>query len=187
MRHGDTWTRQVKLTAGDRFGRSVAISGDYAIVGAPDDDDKGADSGSAYIFVRHGETWTRQARLTASDGLEGDRFGGSVAISGNYALVGASEGHEAYRWDDRGSAYIFVRDGDTWTQQVKLTASGVDAGDHFGSSVGISGVHAISGAPMDDDQGADSGSVYVFDVSFLLPEWNWKVRLPLLLNSTDRS
>jgi hypothetical protein len=108
--------------AGDWFGVAVSISGDYAIVGAFHDDDRGADSGSAYIFSRSGNgTWTRQAKLTAGDGAAGDWFGMSVSISGDYAIVGAP-------FDDdngtgSGSAYVFHRSGSTWTQQAKLTAA----------------------------------------------------------------
>ncbi|MDP8238325.1 MAG: FG-GAP repeat protein, partial [Candidatus Hatepunaea meridiana] len=75
--------------AGDMFGVAVCISGDYAVVGAGYDDDDGEASGSAYIFVRDGADWTQQAKLTASDAAEGDYFGCSVTISGDYAVVGA--------------------------------------------------------------------------------------------------
>ena len=138
--------------ANDKFGYSVAISGNYAIVGVPFDDDNGEDAGSAYIFnVTNGN---HVRKLTASDGGDGDRFGHSVAISGNYAIVGEpwinhSEGY--------GSAYIFnIHTGE---QLHHLTGSG-----HFGYSVAISGNYAIVGEPYDDDKGADSGSAYIFNV-----------------------
>jgi hypothetical protein len=91
---GTTWTQQAKLTAadgaaGDRFGASVALSGDTAIVGAWQDDDAGSYSGSAYVFSRLGTTWTQQAKLTAADAAPFDWFGGSVAIDGDTAIVGA--------------------------------------------------------------------------------------------------
>ena len=77
MRTGTTWTEQAKLTASDgaavdEFGVSVAIAGDTIVVGAWQDDDNGANSGSAYVFTRTGTTWTEQAKLTASDGAAGD-------------------------------------------------------------------------------------------------------------------
>jgi len=143
VRNGETWTEQAKLTASDGtkrdfFGISVAISGDYAIVGAHRDH-----SGSAYIFVRNGENWTEQAKLTASDALGSDQFGISVAISGDYAIVGD------HTYDgagvNSGSSYVFVRNGEIWTEQAKLTASDIAAGDLFGSSVSISGDYAIVG------------------------------------------
>ena len=105
-----SYAAEVKLTAmdaaaSDLFGQSVSISGDYAIVGAFGDDDAGHLSGSAYIFIRSGETWSEQAKITASDAAAGDRFGGSVFISGDYAIVGASGDDDA--GEDSGSAYIY--------------------------------------------------------------------------------
>ncbi|MEL6390129.1 MAG: FG-GAP repeat protein [Bacteroidota bacterium] len=165
VRSGSIWTQQAKLTAfdaaiGDQFGFSVSISGDYAIVGAIGDDDGGANSGSAYVFVRSGSTWTQQAKLTASDAAAGDQFGHSVSISGVYAIVGAWFGNDG--GSDSGSAYVFVRSGSTWTQQAKLSASDAASNDLFGWSVSIFGDYAVIGAPYDDDSGFDSGSAYVF-------------------------
>ena len=93
MRSGSTWSQQAKLlpsdgAADDRFGTSVSISGDYAIVGTPFDDDNGTDTGSAYVFVRSGSTWSQQAKLLPSDGAAEDFFGSSVSISGDYAILG---------------------------------------------------------------------------------------------------
>jgi uncharacterized membrane protein len=104
--------------AGDCFGGGVAISGDYAVVGARYDDDAGSRSGSAYIFKRDGTAWTEQAKITASDGAAGDYFGGSVAISGDYAIAGARKDDDAGM--DSGSAYIFKRDGIAWIEQAKI-------------------------------------------------------------------
>ncbi len=110
VRNGTIWALQAKLVgsdgaADDYFGNCVSISGSNAIAGAHGDDDQGSGSGSAYIFVRSGTDWTEQAKLTASDGAAGDRFGSSVSICGDRAIMGAS-------WDDdqgdlSGSAYIF--------------------------------------------------------------------------------
>jgi hypothetical protein len=155
------WDQTAKLTASDGaasdyFGSSVSVSGDYAIVGAYLDDDKGNESGSAYIFLRSGTSWSQQAKLTASDGAAYDNFGYSVSISGNYAIVGATGD------DGKGSAYVFKRDGTTWSQQQKLTASDGANGDRFGYSVSISGDYAIAGAWGDDDNGSSSGSAYIF-------------------------
>jgi hypothetical protein len=161
----ESHTAEVKITASDaaaydNFGVSVAISGDTAIVGARYDDDAGDRSGSAYIFVRNGTSWTQQAKLAASDTAAGDEFGLSVAVSGDTAIVGARYDDDA--GDRSGSAYIFVRNGTSWTQQAKLTASDAAAGNEFGVSVAISGEVAIVGAWRDDDAGDASGSAYIF-------------------------
>ncbi len=165
---GKIWSSlcgEFKLTTSDaayddRFGRSVAISGDVAVVGAYANDDAGSYSGSAYVFVRNGNTWEEQVKLTASDAARNDHFGYSVAISGDVVIVGAYSNDHGIT--NSGAAYIFVRNGNTWGQQAKLTASDAAAGDQFGFSVGISGDSAIVGALRDDDGGTSSGSAYIF-------------------------
>ncbi len=144
--------------AGDGFGISVAISGAIAIVGAVWDDDNGDASGSAYLFDT---TSGRQiAKLLPDDGAALDYFGTSVAISGATAIVGA------YPEDDNGDpgfAYLF--DTTTGRQIAKLLADDGAAGDQFGISVEIAGTTAIVGANLDDDNGLNSGSAYLFDIS----------------------
>ena len=77
--------------ADDLFGTSVAISGETVVVGAWNDDGAAsANQGSAYVFVSSGLAWIQQAKLEASDAAAGDIFGGSVAISGETIVVGAS-------------------------------------------------------------------------------------------------
>ncbi len=162
-RDGMNWSEQAKLTAsdaaaGDRFGRSVSISGDYVIVGAYGD---GSYTGSAYIFAPNEvdpNNWGQVAKLTASDGAGGDYFGYSVSISNDYAIIGAyCDGDNG---SASGSAYIFKRDGETWSQQAKLLASDGDSSDFFGCSVSISGDYAVVGAYQDDDYYA--GAAYIF-------------------------
>jgi hypothetical protein len=145
----------------DNFGCSVSISGDKCIVGAYMDDDKGGDSGSAYMFEFDGISWVQQAKLTASDGASSDWFGYSVSISGEKCIVGASGDDD--KGSGSGSAYIFEFNGTSWIQQAKLTALDGDAGDHFGKSVSISGDRCVIGAYWDDDKGIYSGSVYIFE------------------------
>ncbi len=160
------WNEVQKLTASDAaaldsFGSSVAISGNYIIVGAYGNDDNGSSSGSAYIFERNmGGTWNQVQKITASDAATNDRFGYSVSISGNYAIVGA------YLDDDdgtnSGSAYVFERNmGGTWNEVQKLTASDAASSDRFGESVSISGNYTIVGADGNDDNGFSSGSAYI--------------------------
>ena len=159
------WTQQAKLLASDGatddlFGRSVSISGDTAIVGGELDDDLGNWSGSTYVFEKVGGVWTQQAKLLASDGAADDRFGISVSISGDTALVGAYQDDDL--GEDSGSAYIFKEVGGVWTQTAKLLASDGAARDWFGYSVSICGDTAIVGAIYDNDPGADRGSAYIF-------------------------
>jgi len=160
--------QQAQLTASDGassdyFGFSVAIDGDTAVVGTPYDDvGANPDQGSAYVFTRSGTTWSQQAQLNAADGATNDRFGYSVAIDGDTAVMGAPYDDVGAN-PDQGSAYVFTRTGTTWSQQQKLTASDGVATDFFGCSVALSGETAVVGARY-DDVGAtvDQGSAYVF-------------------------
>jgi hypothetical protein len=168
VRNGTTWTEQQKLTAtdgtaGDEFGWSVAIAGETIIVGAHfDDNGTNTDQGSAYVFVRNGTTWTQQQKLTASEGAAGDEFGYSVAIAGETAVVGSLLDN-IFTNGDQGSAYVFVRNGTTWTEQQKLTAVDGAANDGFGYSVAIAGDTAVVGSLGDDlSTNIDQGSTYVF-------------------------
>lgn len=148
---------------GDQFGFSVAIDGNYAIIGAPlDDIGANGDQGSAYIFFFNGTTWVEQAKLSAVGGEASDNFGSSVAISGDYAIVGAPRDNVGAN-SDQGSAYIFIRSGTTWTQQSNFSGNSATADDRFGSSVSIDGIYAAIGAP-NDDVGANTnqGTAYVF-------------------------
>jgi FG-GAP repeat/Metallo-peptidase family M12/Fibronectin type III domain len=152
----------------DNFGSSVAISGDYAIVGAMNTDDTTAwngGPGAAYIFARSGGTWIQQQKILPSEVIFDGEFGVSVAIDGDYAIVGApNEGVDTGNWAYyAGSAYIFVRNGNTWIEQQRIVANDPGAYAHFGASVAISGDHAIVGAPFDDSNGVNSrGSAYTF-------------------------
>ena len=119
--------------ANDYFGSSVAISGETVLIAAYGDDDNGSNSGSAYIFAKPIGRWensTETGKLTASDGETSDYFGCSVAISGNFAIIGA-------RGDDdngsySGSAYFFEKPVGGWsnsTETSKLTSNDGDGGD----------------------------------------------------------
>jgi len=147
--------------ASDYFGSSVAIEGNYAIVGAYRDDDGASEAGAAYIFFYDGASWVEQAKLTASDASVNANFGYSVALSGDYAIVGAQSGLNA-GGVNTGAAYVFLRTGTSWTEQAKLLAADGALGDRFGSDVSISGDYALIGSQADDDLGTNSGSAYIF-------------------------
>jgi len=164
IRSGSVWNQQAKLTAADgatedTFGFSVALSIDTALVGAWDKKVGGNTfQGSAYVFTRSGISWSQQAKLTASDGAAEDFFGGSVALSGDTALVGALRDDVGVNID-QGSAYLFTRSGTSWGQQAKLTASDGAAGVWFGHSVALSDETALVGAyhakiGANDEQGS---------------------------------
>ena len=182
--NGSTWTQQQELTANDGaayyvFGTSVALSGNTALVGAADVPlDTFYSStypGKAYIFTLNDGTWTQQQELTASDGVVGDQFGYSVALSGTTALVGAEYktiGSNA----GQGAAYVFTSNGSTWVQQQKLISSDGAAYDFFGCSVALSATTALVGAEAKTigSNGAQ-GAAYVF--AFNDPTWSQQQEL----------
>ena len=155
----------LKLTAPDayvedEFGGSVALSDNTALIGSrKDDDNEQTDSGSAYLFDT--TTGSLLHKFTAPDGVASDQFGGSVALSDNTALIGAWLDDDNGR--DSGSAYLF----DTTTGSLlhKFTAPDGVASDQFGGSVALSDNTALIGAWLDDDNGRDSGSAYLFDTT----------------------
>ena len=163
-----SWTEQAKLTASngaayDYTGYCVSISGDTAVVSSHG---VGGRTGAAYIFEKPTGGWedmTETATLTASDGAASDYFGLTVSISGDTAVAGACEDDD--NGDASGSAYVFEKPIGGWqdlTETVKITASDGAAGDYFGISVSVSADNAVIGAPIDDDNGNESGSAYVF-------------------------
>ncbi len=178
-----TWTLEEKIVASDRgandlFGVAVAISGDYAIVGAVGEshDTLGgsysASAGSAYIFRRINGVWEEQQKIVASDRHSSDEFGSSVAISGDYAIVGAWKEDEdtagGAMLSEAGSAYIFKQTAGVWEEQTKIVPGSRKSGDRFGWSVAISGDYAAVGALMEDEDANDTnvvdqaGSVYIY-------------------------
>ena len=151
----------------DWFGYSVAISDNYAVVGAREDDAGNIDSGKAYIYnVTTGALLYTLNNPTAYSTGASDLFGYSVAVSGNYAIVGAPQEDDA-AGTDSGKAYIFnVTTGALVHTLNNPTAYSTSAGDLFGLSVAISGNYAVVGALGEDDAaGADSGKAYIFNVT----------------------
>jgi hypothetical protein len=163
-----SWSQQAKLFAADgdssdAFGLAVTLDGDTALVGAPSDEDpNGVSAGSAYVFERADGAWTQRAKLAPDDGDDADRFGTGLAFEDATAVISAP-GDEDPNGDGAGSAYVFERTDDAWTQQAKLAPDDGDDGDNFGWDVDLSGDTALVGAYTDDDpNGEDAGSAYAF-------------------------
>jgi hypothetical protein len=147
--------------ADDNFGYSVAISGDYAIVGAPYEDDGASFSGIAYIFNVVTGSLIYTLRNPESN-KSSNFYGWSVAMSGNYAIVGA-----VYTDNSSGKAYIYnVTTGALVHTLTNPNAFNTPGNDQFGNSVAMSGNYAIVGAPFEDDPSRnDSGKAYIFNVT----------------------
>jgi len=153
-RNDTTWIEDQKLIASDgdsldNFGIAVSISGDYAIIGAPHDDDNGENSGSAYIYKRQDTTWIEVQKLLPTDGAAGDEFGWSVSIYGEDAIVGSNQSD---------AAYIFGYNGIDWIEEQKLTSDNSPLVFSFGGSVSIYEDYAAVGASGENNL----GSTYIF-------------------------
>ncbi len=144
-----TWTQQQELTASDvlvgAFGRSVALSSDgsTALVGAPDY--PGSLPGAAYEFIGSGATWTQLQKLTASDGVSGDQFGSSVALSGdgNTALV-AARAKNTYQ----GATYVFAPDQEVTVSSISFSPSNIAAGASSTGTIVLSAAAPAGGASV---------------------------------------
>ena len=152
----------------DNFGSSVSISGDYAIVGVPNNDQMTTNAGAAYIFHRTDtNSWDNGNMIVAHDPMNDDYFGSSVSISGDYTIIGAHSADvtaDDFKIYSTGAAYIFHRNSTTinyWDNWMKILAPDSEEGDFFGNSVSISGDYAISGAQYEDQSGFNAGAAYI--------------------------
>jgi uncharacterized repeat protein (TIGR01451 family) len=152
---GGAWTLEATFLAPSsqyqRFGASVAISGDTAVVGYPG-------ASQVLVFVRDGGTWVEQARLSDSNS-----FGASVSISADTLVAGAPLQGGGGGWA-AGAAVVYVRNGTTWTKQQTLLPADVVKGHAFGQSISVSGDSLVVGSPGERSTagGLDAGSAYVF-------------------------
>ena len=161
------WNLKQKLKspqprAGARFGFSVALSGERALIGAPwHAGTPGMPTGKAYVFALSGETYGFEDTLPVPDPGVAANFGRSVGLSNDVALVGAiaAENDLGTR---TGAAFAFVRAGSEWSRLATILASDGLADDWFGMSVAIDGANAVVGAPGTDELAPWSGSAYLF-------------------------
>ena len=142
------------ITKDNRFGYSVAVDVDTAVIGVPGDDTL---QGSAYVFTKVSGVWSQPVMLTASGGLADDEFGISVAVDGDTVVVGGDQ-------DGNGAAYVYIKPASiggwadsTGTETAKLTASGGAADDKFGISVAVDGDTVVVGGDQDGN-----GAAYVY-------------------------
>ncbi|HUF09018.1 MAG TPA: T9SS type A sorting domain-containing protein [Rhodothermales bacterium] len=159
------WEHRQKLEADDgelddRFGWSVDLDGDALIVGAPDDADNGNRSGSAYVFRREGDTWVQEQKLLPDDGDANDRFGRSVAISDDVAIVGAPSAEGS--GGPTGAAYTFHFDGESWVQQQKIQVGTFSTIAGLGAAVSVFDDRVLIGVPRAGPGAQNLGSAYVF-------------------------
>ncbi len=150
--------------AGDNFGNSVSVSGNFAVVGDYGDDvGANVDQGSASVYQYNGSGWVLMQQLIDPTGAAGDYFGTSVSISGNFIIVSAyADDANSFNLNE-GSASIYKYNGSSWVFMQKLIDANGGLFAYFGYSVSISGNYAIVGAYNDDvGSNADQGSASIF-------------------------
>lgn len=166
-RNGGTWTQVARLVGDSApetgLGQSVAISGDYAVVGAPlPPATTFTGPGHAFVYRRDQvSSWVLDATLSASDAVDFIEFGSSVSADGDKIVVGAKRG--VVGGVVGGAAYVFRQSSGVWSQEAKLSASDAAYHDFFGTSVAVSADRILVGAKEDDDKGDGSGAAYVFE------------------------
>ena len=147
----------IGLAFGGGFGSAVDSTADFAVVGAPDDDLLGTNTGSANIFKRTGTRWAEEMKIFGVAATLEDRFGAAVAIEGDLAAIGAPG-----KLQGRGAVFLYRRVGNGWwNYEGTLTAFDAPLGAAFGSAIAIENETIFVGAPGTLN-GLGSGSVYVF-------------------------
>jgi hypothetical protein len=154
---------------GERFGQSVAISGTIVVVGVEADDTGGTDSGIAYVFNLASATPAVPVHLLENPGpAAGDRFGASVAVSGNRVVVGAPNDDSGAA--DGGIAYVYDIGGGSPTVPLHVIPNPTpQADDGFGNAVAIAGTLVGIGASGDDTGASNAGAAYAFELSGVTP------------------
>lgn len=167
-RTGANWNQTLRLTDAsgqieDFFGRSVAVHGDVIVVGAEGGGDPTIlNTGMAVVYERSADIWAETTRLIPADSMVGQQIGFSVAVHGATIVVGANRDDDL--GFDAGAAYVYDQDGDgSWVQYSKIYTPDGFNGDHFGAAVAVTDTFIVTGSRYDDDDGVDSGSIYVFD------------------------
>ena len=193
------WNMISKLTASDRnyddyFGNGVAISGNWAIVGAGNEsqsvDEGGSihNAGAAYIFRFNGSEWVETQKIVSTHRGEDHYFGKAVDMCGDYAIVGA-HGESVQGGHGEGAAYIYHYNGSEWELQEWIYADDRQYGDHFGSSVAMTESHAVIGAIYQDfgetvdDTVSQAGAAYVFSRGIV--NWTQVDKLTAVYRSPD--
>lgn len=180
---GEQWNEEARLISSDgsprdRFGDSVAVSGDTILIGAPRDDDNGENSGSAYMFQYVGSSWVQAQKLLSDDGAAGDLFGFSVAVTSDAVLIAAKNDDD--NAVSSGSAYAFRFNKFEWVQTQKLVAPDGAFRNFFGARIAVFGDRAGISAVGNDDS---AGAVYVYHDDG--KEWSLEQKLVAIDRNAD--
>jgi hypothetical protein len=174
----NNWGQVTKILADDssdysEFGYSVAIDGEYAAVGSHADNVTGSNIGSVYMFRKDrggNKNWGKTMKLLAGGGSDGDEFGISVSLDGDFLIVGAYQDDSMA--NDGGAIYVYYHMPevqDYWWQMKKIVQGDSDRSDLFGFSTGVSDDKIIIGAFFDDGSAQDAGAAYLVSDELVVP------------------
>lgn len=168
------------------FGIDVAISGDYMVVGKPGETFAATYPGTAVVYIRSGTSWVFQQTLTPSNSGNGDNFGYSVDIDGDYIVVGSYVGNTdfAYGPKYKGGATIFARSGTTWSEEQRFQDGSYE---FYGADVGISGDTVIVGSPGKDALGSNAGAAFTLRRTGVTPGSYWVATASPVIPAADQT
>lgn len=160
IRGEDGWSRETVLATedGNDFGESVAVEGDTVLIGDPEEEEHGEESGAAYIYTRNDNSWQQQTRLTAEEGEREDAFGHSVSLQGGIALIGAYDQNDP-NGEDSGAAHVFTRTAEGWQRATKFAPDDGKPDDAFSWDVSMTDRTAIITAYTANDL---AGKAYMY-------------------------
>ena len=149
------------------FGYDISVDGDRILVGAPGDGEAGSNAGAAYVFEPGADGYTPTRKFTPDPPRQGARFGYSVSLSGDRALVGAPFHERTPGEATFGLASVFALEGGEWTREAALSVEeGAEPGGWFGYHVSLGGDRLLVGRPnASGEEQSDTGAAYVFDRS----------------------
>ena len=151
-------------TSGDEFGSSLCMSDDYIVAGSPRSDENGDDAGAVYVFHKLANMWVLNAQLVPESVKAGDRFGSSVALSGDYLVVGAERDYdEVDSLENKGAAYIYhVDENDIWELVQEISPSDADENTYFGCSATILDGEVFVGGYGGDGIDGSTGAAWYY-------------------------
>jgi hypothetical protein len=147
---------------GEAFGTAVGVLGNVVAVGAPKDQQGGADVGAVYVFRSNGRSWPLEVELTPSDVTTNSEFGSAVGLAQDVIVVGAPGDGTAGLVS--GAVYVYRREGFLWHEWAKLLPPEPAGGERFGASVAIHGDRIVVGAHQDNEHGFGAGAAHIFRV-----------------------
>ena len=162
---GNFWVQKDKLIPEDdnkfvSMGFSISMQDDYALIGAPYDDDPVQNAGSAYVFKFDGISWHQLTKVRNPNPEVNDVFGWSVSLIKNHILIGAHG--QSNSNIETGTAYLYSMIGDNWTQTAKLTSPDLLPNEAVGWSVDLSNDFVAVGASFGRVNNIRSGAAYIF-------------------------